>query len=82
MRGDVAQITVVHDRRDPQTRRYLRSLVPARIVNQDDLVDDVERQFGVSLLESAGSVVRRQYDDDALALNQDNEASISSCFTC
>ena len=41
----IAAIAVVADRRDAQASSHLHRPIPARIIGQDDVVDDVMRNF-------------------------------------
>ena len=56
----VSPVAIVTDRRDAQASRHLDRGVLASIVRQDDVVDDVVRNFVEGPLERLGGVVCRQ----------------------
>jgi hypothetical protein len=52
---------------DAQTPCNVHRLVPARIVNENDFVHNLERDLAVAALDCLRGVIRREHHDDSLA---------------
>ncbi len=66
----VAEVLLVHERDDPQLLRDFNGFVGAGVVDENHLIDHIERQFGVGAFKRRSRVERRHYDGDFFPVQQ------------
>jgi len=66
----IAAVGCVDECPQADALRNFDGLVAARVVRDDDLIDQIERNLPVGLFEGPGGVVGRHHDRDSLAVKQ------------
>ena len=77
----VPSVPVMHDGRDAECRRLRRRVVPAAVVNENDLVNDVFGHILVRVFQCFSGVVRRHDNDDAFSVKHRQRAVYTLSMT-
>jgi hypothetical protein len=59
----VAEVPLVHNRAQSQLPRNLCRMIPAGVIHQDDLIDNLPRNLRDSAFKGFGRLVGRKNDD-------------------